>query len=180
MHAKTVAQLLIGDELVTDPVAGLFGATGWPADIVADTAGLGGMLLDELRTVYGIGIEAAEKRDKHDAIELFNGDLIDGRIKILKGSELETQLLHLQWAVDVHGLLKEDKGARNDCADAAVYARRKAMHRFAGELPAPPPTKGTPEAVNAQMDEAERRRAQPPDEFDGLLDDGGYYDENWG
>lgn len=128
MYARTIAQMLIGEALDHDRLGGAMESTGWPDAMVADMAGLGGAQLDELKNVYGIGIKAAEKKNKHDAIELFNGDLLDGRIKILKGSVLEEQLMSLQWDEDDYGRLREHKGMRNDCTDAAIYARREAQH----------------------------------------------------
>jgi hypothetical protein len=138
MYARTIAEQLLGPGLSTDTPGGLIGALGWPVAMVADTTHLGGALLDELSNVYGIHVEKAEQKNKHDAIELTNGDLLDGRIKILKGSILEQQMMNLQWQVDPDsGQLKERKGDRNDCADAFVYARRKAMHLFGEEAPKP-------------------------------------------
>lgn len=179
MYARTIAQLLIGEDLVQDPPGGLIGATGWPDGLVADTAGLGGQLLDELRNVYGISVEAAEKKNKHDAIELFNGDLVEGRIKILKDSVLEEQLMSLQWAVDTAGHLKEDKGARNDHADSAVYVRRRALHKFAGEPEPEAPPPRSAEAVNRAMDESEDAIGTREQNEYSWLDDGEYH-EGWG
>ncbi len=171
-YAQSIAQLLLGDELSHEKPTGVIGVTGWPAGMVADTAGLGDAMLMELSHVYGINVEAAEKKNKVDSIELFNGDLIDGRIKILKGSELEKQLMSLQWAVDDVGRLKEHKGQRNDCTDAAIYARRKAAHRFAEDAPAPPPAKGSTAALNRQMQLAEEEAAGlQRDEWGGFLSD---------
>ena len=133
MYARTIAELLIGEELDHDSPGGIVGRTGWPDGMVADLAGLGDALVDELSNVYGVNVAAAEKKNKHDAIELMNGDLIDGRIKILKGSRLEEQLQQLQWAVDEFGRLKEHKGQRNDCTDAAIYGRRLAAHLLTEE-----------------------------------------------
>ena len=42
-------------------------------------------------------------------------------------------VLTLQWSVDDYGFLKENKAQRNDCADAAIYARRAASHLLASE-----------------------------------------------
>ena len=124
-------------------------------------------------------MDAAEKKNKHDAIELFNGDLIDGRIKILKGSVLEQQLMNLQWAVDERtGLLREDKGARNDMSDAAIYARRRAAHKFAAEVvPEPEPT--AVEKRRGAMAPPERpvNPATQDNEFSSWLSDEGYYEE---
>ncbi len=55
----------------------------------------------------------------------------------MKGSKLESQLLHLQWAVDDYGKLKENKAQANHSSDAAIYARRHAMHLFGNEPPKP-------------------------------------------
>jgi hypothetical protein len=178
MTPTDIAKLLIGPELTHEPLGGLFAVTGYPEGIVADTAGLGGMLLAELQNVHGVRVEAAKKADKHDAIELFNGDLIDGLMKILKGSQLEAELQDLQWDFDASGRLREDPAARNDHSDAAVYARRCAMHKFAGELPPPEPLPGTAEALNAEMRRQEEEAARPRGAVDDLLADGRYSGED--
>lgn len=141
MYARTIAAHLIGERLDAESPAGIIGETGWPEGMIADIAGAGQSLLDELANVYGLRMEAMPRKfgDKLDGIELFNGDLMDGRIKILKGSKLEEQLGDLQWVVGEHGELKEDKGARNDCADAAVGARRIAKHLLSEEGAPPEP-----------------------------------------
>lgn len=178
MYAKTVAQLLIGDELNSDKPSGIIGSTGWPDAMVADTEGLGDMLLDELSNVYGVRLGKAEKKNKHDAIELFNGDLIDGRIKILKGSNLEQQLIHLQWAVDDFGKIKENKGQANHSTDAAIYARSAAHHQFRDDAPEAKPFFPPRRNVLAEPEEEEDHSRG---EYGGLLsDDGDYQDAFWG
>ena len=188
MTTRSIATLLVGTEWVEavlqgrTPAApgGVVGVTGWPYGMVADIAGLGGAILQELREVYGIPIEAAEKKHKHDAIELTNGDFLDGRIKILKGSELETQLLHQQWAVDVSGKLREDKGQRNDCTDAFVYLRRKAMHLVGEEQPQQAPAARSREETEQWLaDNVERvqRRHRREDDWWGTT---ATADEDWG
>lgn len=181
MYAKTIAEVLLGPDLDADHPSGVVGVTGWPDGMVADTAGLGDALLAELRDVYGVAVEPAVKKDKFDSIELFNGDLLDGRIKILRGSRLEEQLLHLQWAINDVGQLKEDRTARNDCADGAIYARRCALHHFAQDAPPPPPTPGSREAIQAEMDAFEEREEQAAGDFESvLLSEGEYHDEFFG
>ena len=177
MKVRDIAELLVGKRWVRlillgqDPGAagGLIGRTGWPYGMVADIAGLGGAILDELRDVYGIPIEAADKKHKHDSIELTNGDLLDGRIKVLKGSVLEEQLMALQWAVDQWGKLKEDKGARNDACDALLYLRRKAMLLIGHEAEAERPDPKSQEALDAWESEsiaqAIREEKAKDDEF---------------
>ena len=122
MYARTIAELLIGPGLDAHRPSGVLGVTGWPDGMVADLAGLGDTLLDELREVYGIRIAAAEKGFKYKApaIELCNGDLVDGRIKILKGSMLEKEMVQLQWVVDEYGRLTENKAQANHCLVAGT------------------------------------------------------------
>jgi hypothetical protein len=186
MFPRTIAEVLVGADWVEritsgkDPgePGGVMAATGWPDGMVADLAGLGGAILDELATTYGVRIAPAEKKHKHDAIELFNGDLVDGHIKILKGSRLEEQLLHLQWAVDEYGNLKENKSQRNDCTDAAIYARRLARHLFAEEAP-----KRSSQGAHARFDqtttEEPREDARDDADFSGMLAEESFTDL-WG
>ena len=130
MYSKLIAEILIGPEAVErcmrnqpgEPYAGVFGLTGWPdaTTIDADQA-----TIDELANVYGIGCRKAERKAdyKFGAVELVNGDLIEGRIKILEGSPLEIQLQILQWKADQYGLLREDKGQANHSTDTMLAAR---------------------------------------------------------
>lgn len=175
MRPQTIAKLLIGEDLDPRNPQGVIGVTGWPDDMVADTSHLGGMILDELRQVYGIHCEQAERKHKFDAIELFNGDLLDGLIKVMKGSKLEQQLMSLQWTSDEWGGLKETKGQPNHSTDAAVYARRRAMHRFTEEAPAPQPKRGTPEALEAVMLAEEERAAGQADRGRWDYDDSNFW-----
>lgn len=141
MHNREIAVTLVGEDLDVVNPAGLIGVTGWPDSFVGDVAGSGKMLFLDLAETYGITIDPAPRTggDKRDSIEIFNGDLVDGRIKILRGSQLETQLASLQWVTDEKGIVKEEKGKRNDAADAAVYARVGAKHLLSETPDAPPP-----------------------------------------
>ncbi len=139
MYARLIAQLLLGtdDSSPTgckshDSPGGVLGLTGWPDGMVADLTHLGGAVLDELRNVYGIGIEPAEQKpgQRFATIELWNGDLVDGRLKIMKGSRLEQQQQSLQWMTDEFGQLKWPKGQPDHATDAAIYARRLIARLF--------------------------------------------------
>ncbi|HZJ68276.1 MAG TPA: hypothetical protein VFD36_32465 [Kofleriaceae bacterium] len=149
MHPRTIAELLIGPEAVAkvlrgevyNELGGLFGLTGWPVAAVADLAGLGEMVLDELKHVYGITFVAADKKDKPGAIEVYNGDLVDGRSFILGGSPLEEQLSTLQWKPDEYDNPKEDKAVANHSADSATYIRTKLGAMFGATAPPPPAAK---------------------------------------
>lgn len=127
LHAQPIAHKLIGEDLNHEDPGGIIGAIGgWPNGMVADSAHqMGAMILAELAKVYGVAIEAAVKGFKYKigAIEVVNGDLVDGRIKILKGSRLEDQLVDLQWAESRNGDPMERKDQPNDSCDTLVYAR---------------------------------------------------------
>lgn len=180
MYARLIAELLIGTEAtaqasrgeVYTEVGGLFGVTGWPAAIVADLAGLGETLIDELAHVYGIQIKAAQKAGKFGAIEVVNGDLVDGRMQILAGSPLEDQLATLQWKPDEYGQPKEDRSARNDHADSWTYIRTEIGGLFGAAPPKPPPPDGqsrNPRAV-VEKPRPEPMQRRPAGEFDSLLE----------
>lgn len=145
LHIRPIAELIRG-------VVAKIGY--YPDGMVADLAGSGGTILLELAEVYGLAVEAAEKKDKPAFIELVNSDLVDGRIKILKGSGLATEWLELQWDPDRPD--KENKAQANHCSDAFVYARRKAMHHFSHAAVAKP-RPGSPEANEAERIAAEER-----------------------
>lgn len=176
MYARPIAELLIGPALDHEKPGGVIGAIGWPEFMVADAPEV---LLKELSEVYGLNVEAADKRteSRFASIELANGDLVDGRVKILKGSRLEEQLLHLQWVHDEFGQAKKDKRARDDQADQFIYGRRACHHLLSRERDAPP------EREQSEYRRAGRERVPEPvrGEYDSYFADedfGGYSD--WG
>lgn len=122
--------------------------------IVGDMDGRGGTVITTLATEYGIIVEPAEKKDKRDNIEVGNGDFIDGRAKILKGSHLSEEMLYLAW--DDTGL-KERSNQKNNNSDAWLYLARRARHRDAVEPPKAPGL-GTPEHF-AELQVAEEEEA---------------------
>ncbi len=183
MYPRKIAEVHLGEALDHDHPGGLIGRTDWPAGMVMDRDGAGDQIIAELANVYGINYEAAEKKNYVDAVEIMNGDLIDGRMKILKGSQLEEQMLNLQWEVDEWGLVKKPRGERDDCADAAVYARRKAGHLFAEEERKPAPRAPGPAWLVEDREKRLKRENEeaPPlpeprkvGEFRDLLDDGDF------
>jgi len=104
--------------------------------------------------VHGLAAEVAEKAKKNDAIELMNGDLVDGRAKILPGSLLEEEMETLQW--DESGE-KENPSQANDACDAGIYGRRGALHHFAEEPPIRPSLEQRKAAREQASDEAAER-----------------------
>ena len=137
MYARRIATLLLGagidknlDAAHSKP-GGVIGALGeWPAGMVSDVYQQGEAQLLELSQVYGIKILPAEQKGKLSGIELVNSDLVDGRIKILKGSALAQQLSDLQWVKDEYGFPKEDKAQANHSSDTLIYGRRLLAHLF--------------------------------------------------
>lgn len=190
MYARLVAEMLIGKDEVARVLAGkgggkpggVFGVTGWPDAIVADADEA---WLAELRNVYGIAIGKAEKNQnyKAGAIELVNGDLVDGRLKVLKDSELEKQMLNLQWKVDEDTRqMREDKAQPNHSTDSCIYARREAAKLFAGEGdPNAKPSQGAayvdPQGLDDDDDEPKADSFESLYENDDRWDGGGDDDD---
>lgn len=173
MHIRLIAELLIGKEAATaavrgevyDELGGLFGLTGWPVAAVADLAGLGEMVIEELAKVYGIRFKPAEKKNKPGAIEVVNGDLVDGRLFVLGGSPLEEQFATLQWKPDEWGNPKEDKAVANHSADSGTYIRTELGGMFSGAAAADVRDTDTPEAEAARRDlhpQAKKAKKHPP------------------
>ncbi len=171
MYARAIAQLLLGiDEKRPngcsphDKPTGLFETTEYPIGMVADMTHLGGNILEELLQVYGIAIGPAEQKGKFAAIELANGDLLDGRIKILKGSILEDQLSALQWQPDEFGRLREPRGVANHEVDAMIYARRLIAHMFdSGVVEASPRGDGSNVPPGPSRDSADQPEEEAQD-----------------
>ena len=100
--------------------------------IVADTGGLGKMVVEEMSKRYSLDILPAQKRQKHDHIELMNSDLKKGKLLILDTeatSELIDELELLEW--DMTELQKgryiEKADCENHSADAMLYAWRESL-----------------------------------------------------
>jgi hypothetical protein len=131
MYIKQWAEMLIGPDLRAEAPAkdSIYGFIGWPDGAVFDSDQT---TIDELKNVYGVGFEKADRNpySKLGAIELTNGDLVDGRIKIIKGSPLEQQLQSLQWAENSHGQLVEAKSQANHSTDTLVYGRKQIQMLF--------------------------------------------------
>lgn len=103
---------------------------------VCDPGGLADIILETILDDHGIFWEKAEVRQKEDHIELFNDDLENRRIFLLRGSPLEVEMLGNRWLKDKKlnvvppkGKRKEDPMTPNDICDAALYAFRACYHR---------------------------------------------------
>lgn len=119
--------------------------------IVADTGGLGKMIVETLNKRHGFAIKPAEKTFKMDHIELFNADVRAGRVKMLANMDLATQMAMLQYDLSKGskedlartGRLKEHPGMPNDLCDAALYLWRYSFHYYKDERPTLAPVGST-------------------------------------
>lgn len=183
LYARPFAELLLGPEAVAAHLAGtipgkyggVFGVTGWPDGAVLDSDQT---TIDELANTYGIQFVKADRNpfSKVGAIELTNGDLVDGRIKIIKDSPLEQQLQTLQWAEDTHGRVKENKAQANHSTDTLVYGRKLAQSLFesgavAQETTGAPATYVDPQGLDVDA-------GDPADPEESLADD--EFTDTWG
>lgn len=109
-----------------------------PVRIVADIGGLGKGYAEEARARFTLPIEPADKQNKRGYIDLLNGDLERGRVKLAPGTttELATEWQELPWTEDRS---KEADGFPNHCADACLYAWRAAC-AYHERVPPPPLT----------------------------------------
>lgn len=115
-----------------------------PQRVVGDMSGLGKGYADEARKRLHIPVEAAPKENKRGYIDLLNGDLLGGRLKLLDGNEdLEKEWTELPWAKHrVEGeQRKEAEGFPNHIADAVLYGWRVA-YAYLEEPRAEPPKDG--------------------------------------
>jgi hypothetical protein len=113
--------------------------------MVADTGGSGGKtIIETLNKHYGFHIEAAEKREKYDYIEIMNGEFLSGRVKIIGGSQLDLELRTLQWLIEededkrllAHtNKLRENPSQPNHLCDAWLYTWRYSHHFWAKDRP---------------------------------------------
>lgn len=170
------AQHLLPEDVVT-LIQNAIMKFGHPVAVVGDAGNLGKMLVEAFSQRYGIPMVKAEKTEKFDHIELVNNDFHTGRIKIIKGSELDTELCQLMWDLDKgtkqeltrEGKLKEDKSLPNHLCDALLYSFRFAYHYFA-HAPEDGPERGTPAWFDLKERQAEERASRRKERV--LLGDG--------
>jgi hypothetical protein len=112
-----------------------------PETIVADFGGLATKVWETLAAEHDLVAIPAEKKEKHDFIELFNGDLRANRVWLRRGSPLADEMLNHRWDELTVGREKrrESDQTPNDLCDAALYAWRWANHRrYRPGAPRPP------------------------------------------
>ena len=100
--------------------------------IVADTGGLGKMVVEELSKRFSLNILPAQKRAKHDHIELLNSDFKKGKLQILDNEEnqlLIDELELLEWDLNerTKGRFIERSDCENHACDAMLYVWRESL-----------------------------------------------------
>lgn len=163
--------------LDTVDIAGVIGdyqeRHGAFTSIVADTGGLGKMIVEELNKRHGLSVIPAEKTAKQDFIEHFNGDMRTGRIKIEAGSPYEDEIEILQWD-DSKKRRVEDERFSNHFCDAGLYAWRESLHYAHIDPAAPLEGDAALEAEAREIEArivAEAQRAAAIGDWDTDLDD---------
>jgi hypothetical protein len=145
----------------------LIAMTGYPLAMISDHSHLGASILAEIQSRFGLYIEGAARghSEKTDAIELTNGDLVDGRLKLFDkpgvNNQTMGQMVTLQ--LDESGV-REIKSQANHLTDALIYARTKCLHYHAQPAATPPPPRGSPEARQARLDRDEEEAALLPED----------------
>lgn len=153
------------------------------ARIVVDPGGLGAKFIGDLRRRWRIPAQAAEKKAKLGAIELLNGDLVDGKVLVVEPTNVD--LLHdaalLEWRWDRFSEEDRDRGTVSRSAlaiddrtpdhltDALTYGYR-ACRAYLQNSPADAevPPSGTPAREEWEELERERRELQGSDESEEL------------
>jgi hypothetical protein len=135
----------------------------YPMALVSDMAHMGETILTEVLIKYGHKVAKAKKQDKEGFISLVNDDLIDGRMCLLQGSVLATQMAELQY--DETGK-REMPGKPNDACDATLYARGELIRVMSHTAP-PQIEQRTPEQqhVDSLLQKLNPRRSEHYTDF---------------
>ena len=100
--------------------------------VVADTGGLGKMVVEEISRRHAIKIYPAQKREKHAHIKLLNSDLKKGKLLFLEGTgtrELVDEMELLEWdnVERYKGRFIERQDQDNHATDALLYVWRESL-----------------------------------------------------
>lgn len=92
--------------------------------------------VEEIRRRHDIPLTAAQKQGKADFIEIMNGDLISGFVKIHRkgGESLIDEMMNLVWDERVLPRREEHPGCANHSTDALLYAWRHCYQYLANTL----------------------------------------------
>ena len=139
--------------------------------IVADSGGLGKMIVEELNRRYELNVWPAEKTRKLDHIELINSDFANSRLLIedtVSTEALRDELSLLEWNLEekAKGRFIERDDLDNHLCDALLYGWRECMH-YLHRSEKPVPVLGSDayfEKVEKEMEEDLVREADGPEQ----------------
>jgi hypothetical protein len=119
----------------------------YPGAVVMDTQGIGKKHADEIRSRYGIPVEAADKADKQSGILIVRDRLLSGQLKTVGDLEPLTS----EWQICIWNKTKTDheRDQEDHACDATIYAIKRLRNYTAGHL-TPPPKPGSKEAIAAE------------------------------
>lgn len=95
---------------------------------VMDAGALGKKIQEELSARHHIYYEAADRVRKFEYIQLLNGDLAQGKVKIIKDGIFDKDAKLLLWDKTNPTKWKEHGSYHSDVTDAFLYAWREATH----------------------------------------------------
>lgn len=112
-----------------------------PTAIVMDQGGLGSGYIEEIRRRFRLPVKGAQKRDKLGYVDLLNGDLRKGRLRIVSDAcaDLISEITILQWHESRQ--IYDDRFA-DHCCDAMLYAWRECRAYLEADEAAPVPLPG--------------------------------------
>lgn len=116
--------------------------------------------VEEIQKRHQIPLIAADKTGKSDFIEIMNGELIQGHVKVQakNGTGLIAEWQNLVWKEKKDGKVnkrEENPACDNHLADACLYAWRYTYSYLGINAPKPKAAWGTPEWATAQVTEME-------------------------
>jgi hypothetical protein len=135
--------------------------------LIGDTGGMGKAFAKEFEQRHNLFIRPAEKREKLAYIDNMNGDLLSGRLRLVKEgtAPLRKQLEQLVWMTLKNGKNRDkyDERLQDDhCTDAALYGWRE-CRGYRAEDRVHQPEKGSEEwwqRFERELEEAECREEE--------------------
>lgn len=134
------------------------------APIIMDAGGMGKTHAEECTRIFGLGVIAAEKRDKASAIRIMRDDIRSERFQVPSDGScvpFTEQCAIVGWDEDG---LKPEEGLPDDVIHAAYYAHRW-QHHYGERIAAPVDTSrpAVHERMAQQMREQRMRQMRKPD-----------------
>lgn len=111
-----------------------------PMAVVVDFGGLGEKIAEELRSRWGLPVEAAEKSRKAENIELLNDAMRTGRFFASRQSRFAQDCALVEWDRDKSTpdrMVISDR-YHSDACDMVLYGFRKALHWLSEDKPKEP------------------------------------------